>query len=61
VIPDIGLMIAVYIIARLTAMLGQSSEQTNVVAKVFSGIAILVTVISVIDLLSHGNSVPQLR
>jgi len=60
-IPDIGLIIAVYVVSRLTAMLGQSTEQTNVLAKVFCGIAILITVVSTIDLISHGTSFPTPR
>lgn len=60
-IPDIGLMVAAYIVTRLTAMLGQPNESVNIVAKIFCGIAILVTVVCVADLLSHGTSVPSPR
>jgi hypothetical protein len=57
-IPDIGLMIAAYIVTRLTAMLGQPLAETNVVAKIFCAIAIIITVFSAGDLLQHGVSIP---
>jgi hypothetical protein len=57
-IPDIGLMIAAYVITRLTAMLGQPLAETNVIAKIFCVIAIVITVVSTGDLLQHGVSIP---
>jgi hypothetical protein len=60
-IPDIGLMVAAYIITRLTAMLGRPNESVNVVAKVFAIITILVTLVCVVDLLGHGLSAPSPR
>lgn len=55
-IPDIGLIIAVYTISRLTSMISQA--ETNLLAKVFSVIAILVTVVATADMVSHGASIP---
>jgi hypothetical protein len=46
------------VITRLTAMLGQPNAETNPVAKVFCVIAILITLVSVADLVSHGMSFP---
>jgi hypothetical protein len=60
-IPDIGLMVAAYIISRLAAMLGQPTSETNVIAKCLSVVAILVTVIAVFDLSSHGTSMRSYR
>jgi hypothetical protein len=58
-LPDIGLIVAAYVITRLTAMLGQPNAETNPVAKVFCVIAILITLVSVADLVSHGMSFPS--
>ena len=57
-IPDIGLMIAAYIVTRIAALLGQPIPQANVGAKVLGVITIIVTVICTVDLLSHSVNVP---
>lgn len=57
-IPDIGLMIAVYIIARMSALIGRAD--TGWITRVWCWFAIIVTLISVGDLLYHGSSVPPL-
>ena len=51
-IPDIGMMIAAYIITRMAAMLGQPLQQANVTAKIFGGVTILITLICALDLLT---------
>jgi hypothetical protein len=59
-LPEIGLMIGVYIIARMVSFLTRKELRAeSVVVKVFAGISIFVTVIVPIDLLSRGSG-PQL-
>jgi hypothetical protein len=60
-IPDIGLIVAAYTLPRLSAMLSQPSSQTNLVAKMETVVAIVVTLIALFDLFSHSNSFPQPR
>ena len=49
-IPDIGLIVAAYTLPRLSAMLSQPSSQTNLVAKMETVVAIVVTLIALFDL-----------
>ena len=53
-IPDIGLMIAAYIITRLVDLLGRA--EANIVAKILAVLSILVVLVTTVDLLSHGTS-----
>jgi hypothetical protein len=50
-IPDIGLMIAAYIVTRMIELL---SSNSTIVAKIFAVITILVAVIATADLLLGG-------
>ena len=50
-IPDIGVMIAAYIITRMIQMIGLPRERT----KVFATLTIVVTVICTFDLLVRGT------
>lgn len=52
-IPDIGLMIAFYIVTRMLQFFGRSDEKMYV--KVFCIITVLVTIICAIDLLSKPS------
>lgn len=54
-IPAIGFMIAAYIITRMVASL--TRPDVNIVAKVLAVVTILITIVSVIDLISAGSSV----
>jgi len=58
-IPDIGLMIAAYTITRLTAMLGQPTSQTNVIAKISAVAAVVATCIAMFDLIGKSASFPM--
>lgn len=58
-IPDIGLIISVYTLSRLAAMLGQPTSQTNTTAKILSALAILVTLVALVDLFQHTTPVPR--
>jgi cytochrome b561 len=64
-LPDIGLMIAAYIVTRMVALLGQPRPQANPVAKVFAAITILVAVVCALDLVLRGvimpGNIPALR
>lgn len=56
-IPDIGLMIGVYIFVRMVSFLTRSGERAeNIIVKVLAVFAMLVTAICVLDLLMHGTS-----
>jgi hypothetical protein len=53
-IADVGLIIALYAIIRYIQMFGQPREQTSIVAKVFAGFALVLTVVFALDLAMHG-------
>ena len=54
-IPDSGLMVGAYIITRMISFLTRKEEKAeSVIVKVFTVITILVTVVSVLDLLTRG-------
>jgi hypothetical protein len=55
-IPDIGIMMAAYIVTRMVGMLGQPNAQANVIAKVLAVITILITLGAAADLLQKGSS-----
>ena len=55
-IPDIGIMIAAYIITRMAQMFGQPSAMTHPIAKVLAVITILVTIVLGLDLLLRGSA-----
>jgi hypothetical protein len=57
-IPAIGVMIAAYIITRMIDLL---SKDPKTVLKVFSCITIVVTLISVVDVLNAGSGMAGLR
>ena len=54
-IPDIGVMIAAYIITRMIQMIGLPRDRANVATKVFATLTIVVTVICVLDLVIRGS------
>ena len=56
-IPDIGVMIAAYIVTRMAALIGQPSADANSVAKVLAILSIIVTVICTADLLARGVNI----
>ena len=53
-IPDIGVMIAAYIVTRMVALLGQPQSQANLVAKVLAVITILVALVCGFDVALRG-------
>lgn len=56
-IPDIGLMVGLYIITRMISfLLRKETRAENTVVKVFAVITIIITAICIVDLLSHGMS-----
>lgn len=55
-IPDIGLMIGLYIVTRMIVIMFDKSHRTA--PKIFSGITILVALFCLIDLMSRGSSIP---
>jgi hypothetical protein len=57
-IPDIGIMVAAYIVTRMVALLGRSSAQANFVTKVFAVLTIVITLFCTLDLLVRGVTVP---
>ena len=57
-IPDIGVMIAAYIVTRMTALLGPPSPQANIVARILAVVTIIITVFCTVDLVSHGVVAP---
>ena len=60
-LPEIGLMMGVYIITRMVSFLSRTGDRSeSVVAKVFSAITILVTLFVILDLLSRGSSPSQI-
>jgi hypothetical protein len=61
-IPDIGVMIAAYIITRMAALLGQPSPEANVISKILAAITILVALFVSIDLVATGSrNIPNIR
>ena len=53
-IPTIGLMIGMYIFARMVELLGLKDR--GVVTKIFAVVTMLVALVSMADLLLSGNS-----
>lgn len=51
-------MIAAYIITRMFEMI--SKVETKTVVKVFACITILITLVSVVDIMSAGSRIPHL-
>jgi glycopeptide antibiotics resistance protein len=56
-IPAIGIMVGAYIITRMMEILAKAESKN--VTKVFSVVTILVTLVSVVDLLNAGSSFPR--
>lgn len=54
-IPAIGVMIGLYIITRMIELMMR--EDRKPALKVLSGVTILVTIISMVDILNAGSSV----
>lgn len=52
-IPDIGVMIAAYVITRLVAMIGR--KDVNIPAQLLAILAIVVTAIACFDLIISGS------
>ncbi len=57
-IPALGVMIAAYIITRMMEMLSKAETKTTV--KVFACITIIVTLVSVVDILNAGTRIPRI-
>jgi len=57
-IPDIGIMVAAYIVTRMVALLCQPPPQANFVTKAFSVVTIVITLFCTLDLLVRGVTVP---
>lgn len=56
-IPDIGLMIGFYIIARMISFLTrQDPRAESITVKIFAVITILVAVVCMMDLVMHGTT-----
>lgn len=56
-VPDIGVMIAAYIVTRMVALLGRPSPDTNIVAKILAALTIIVAVICAGDLFVRGVNI----
>lgn len=54
-IPAIGLMVGLYIIVRMIELIGMPDRGRFL--KISAGVTILVTIISIVDILSKGSSV----
>lgn len=52
-IPAIGLMIGAYIITRMLDLLGAADKRPAI--KVFGVLTILVTIVSIVDILNAGS------
>lgn len=57
-IPDIGLMVAAYIITKMVSM--ANNENESIVVKILCAVTILVTAIALVDLLRSGSSIPAI-
>ena len=57
-IPAIGLMIGAYIFTRMIELLAGSSKSGQVLVKIFAVLTMLITVVSVFDLVMSGSNVP---
>lgn len=56
-IPDIGVMIGVYIITRMLSFLTRREPRAeSLLVKVFAAITILVTLLMILDLLIRGTA-----
>jgi len=59
-IPDIGIMIGAYIITKMLALLSRCGDgAANIVTGVFACLTIVVTVISLIDLITQGAKIAK--
>lgn len=52
-IPAIGVMIAAYILTRMAELFAREGTKTWV--KVFAAVTVLITIISVVDILNAGS------
>ncbi|MDR5801171.1 hypothetical protein [Caballeronia sp. LZ001] len=57
-IPDIGLMVGLYIITRMIALISDKAQHTA--SRLFAAGTILVALICIVDLMSKGGSAPPL-
>jgi hypothetical protein len=56
-LPDIGLMIGVYIFVRMISFLTRTGDRKeSVLVKIFAVLAIIITIICTFDLLLHGTT-----
>lgn len=53
-IPDIGLMVGLYIITRMIVIICDKNQAT--LPKVFSAVTILVALVCIVDLLNKGSA-----
>ena len=61
-IPEIGLMIGLYIITRCVSFLTRSGERKeSVLVLILAGVTIIVTIFVVIDLFSTGAQISNLN
>lgn len=51
-IPDIGIIIAAYVITRCVAML----TKANPLARILAVLTILITLVCMLDLIAHGTA-----
>ncbi len=56
-IPAIGLMIGAYIVTRMFDLMAKA--ETHKAVKVFAVLTVLITLVSVVDILNAGSSVPR--
>lgn len=55
-VPDIGLMIGIYVITRTVSFLTRTGDRAESIGvKILAVISVLVTVICMADLLMHGQ------
>jgi len=61
-IPEIGLMIGMYIITRMVSFITRTGERKESIAVIILGvITILISIFVIYDLFSSGASIPNLN
>jgi K+-transporting ATPase A subunit len=60
-LPDIGLIIAAYVVTRMADLLGRRTERANIAARVLAILTIVITVFCAVDMVIRGSSIPTLR
>jgi hypothetical protein len=57
-IPAIGLKIGAYLFIRMTELLAGQNKSAQVVTKIFAVLTMLITSVSVLDLIMSGSNMP---